>query len=113
MLRQRDLLQGVTDEEFSVVRCQTCGLLYLDNSRPGQKEIGRYYPHQYSVLSQSRRTAQAEDEPWTKSEGIFCDDQAVESGEDYYGYPSPTRRGIWCPIRKIFLWPGKACCAFP
>ena len=63
MLRQRDLLQGVTDEEFSVVRCQTCGLLYLDNSRPGQKEIGRYYPHQYSVLSQSRRTAQAEDEP--------------------------------------------------
>lgn len=47
MLRQRDLLQRVTAEEFSFVRCETCGLHYFNNSRPGQEEIGRYYPHQY------------------------------------------------------------------
>lgn len=38
MLRQCDLLKGVTDEEFSVVRCQTRGLLYLNNSRPGRRK---------------------------------------------------------------------------
>jgi hypothetical protein len=44
MCRQRDLLQVVTDEEFSVVCCGACGVFYLNNSHPRQEEIGRYYP---------------------------------------------------------------------
>jgi 2-polyprenyl-3-methyl-5-hydroxy-6-metoxy-1,4-benzoquinol methylase len=34
----------VTSEPFSIVRCQRCGLLFL-NPRPTKEEIGRYYPY--------------------------------------------------------------------
>ena len=38
MCRQRDLLQVVTDEEFSVVCCGACGVFYLNNSYPRQEK---------------------------------------------------------------------------
>jgi len=34
----------VTSEPFSIVRCQRCGLLFL-NPRPTKEEIGHYYPY--------------------------------------------------------------------
>lgn len=34
----------VTADPFSIVRCQRCGLLFL-NPRPTREEMGRYYPY--------------------------------------------------------------------
>lgn len=46
LFRKRDKL-GITDDEFQVVECRGCGLLYI-NPRPSQEEIGKFYPETYS-----------------------------------------------------------------
>ncbi len=91
VLRQRDMLFGSTDEEFTVVRCAGCRLLYL-NPRPTEAEIDRYYPKQYfgspappRKFSRVRR--------WIM--------------EDYYGYQPGGPRKFWHPVRKLLLWPEK------
>ena len=38
---------GITDDEFHVVECRRCGLLYV-NPRPTEAEIGKFYPETYS-----------------------------------------------------------------
>ncbi len=38
---------GISEDEFNVVECQGCGLLYI-NPRPSQEEIGKFYPETYS-----------------------------------------------------------------
>ncbi|HUL21100.1 MAG TPA: class I SAM-dependent methyltransferase [Thermodesulfobacteriota bacterium] len=38
---------SITEDEFNVVECQGCGLLYI-NPRPSQEEIGKFYPQIYS-----------------------------------------------------------------
>ena len=38
---------GVTVEDFNVVECQGCGLLYI-NPRPSEEEMGRFYLQTYS-----------------------------------------------------------------
>ena len=43
---QYDLTHHVTDDIFTVVRCQGCRLLFV-NPRPTRAEIGRYYPDSY------------------------------------------------------------------
>ena len=47
-IKQRDINLSQTDEFFTVVRCDGCGLLYL-NPRPAAEEIHAYYPS--SILS--------------------------------------------------------------
>jgi SAM-dependent methyltransferase len=42
----KDYRLFIDDEEWSVVRCTSCGLGYL-NPRPTRDEIGRYYPERY------------------------------------------------------------------
>ena len=46
LFRKRDKL-GITDEEFQVVECKRCGLLYV-NPRPAEAEMGKFYPEAYS-----------------------------------------------------------------
>ena len=46
LFRKRDKL-GITDEEFQVVECKRCGLLYV-NPRPAEAEMGKFYPETYS-----------------------------------------------------------------
>jgi SAM-dependent methyltransferase len=46
LFRKRDKF-GTTEEEFSVVECQNCGLAYI-NPRPSQEEMGKFYPETYS-----------------------------------------------------------------
>lgn len=88
-LSQRDLTHGTTDEEFTVMLCEECGLLYL-NPRPTQSEIGRHYPKQYfSPPSPPRRFSHIR--RWIT--------------EDFYGYPSASSRGRWRTLRKLLLWP--------
>jgi SAM-dependent methyltransferase len=50
VVRQTDLLHRTTDEVFSIVRCTTCGLHFL-NPRPDREEIGKYYSEKYSFHS--------------------------------------------------------------
>jgi hypothetical protein len=44
--RQRDLLLEVTQDEFTIVRCRQCGLIYL-NPRPSKDLLSSYYPPVY------------------------------------------------------------------
>lgn len=46
LFRKRDKF-GISEDEFRVVECQKCGLLYV-NPRPSQAEIGNFYPETYS-----------------------------------------------------------------
>ena len=46
LFRKKDKF-GITEDEFNVVECRRCGLLYV-NPRPTQEEIGRFYPETYS-----------------------------------------------------------------
>lgn len=38
---------GISEEEFHIVECRNCGLLFI-NPRPTREEIGRFYPESYS-----------------------------------------------------------------
>ena len=46
LFKKRDKFETVQNE-FNVVECQECGLLYV-NPRPDQEEIGTFYPEIYS-----------------------------------------------------------------
>jgi len=46
LFRKGDKL-GITDDEFQVVECRRCGLVYV-NPRPTEAEIGKFYPETYS-----------------------------------------------------------------
>lgn len=101
-LRQRDLLLGVSDEEFSIVRCGTCGLLYL-NPRPAPEEIGQYYPERYYPFApppKQRSTLERK----AKEFSVLIKRWIME---DFYGYPATGHRGVWRSLRKILLWPEK------
>lgn len=38
---------GLSDDDFKVVQCKNCGLVYI-NPRPSEKEIAKFYPDTYS-----------------------------------------------------------------
>jgi glycosyltransferase involved in cell wall biosynthesis/SAM-dependent methyltransferase len=89
--QQRDLTHGVSKEEFTVMKCTECGLLYL-NPRPTRAEIGRYYPPQYfATPSPPRKFSRVK--RWLM--------------EDFYGYPAVERLVVWRSLRKALLWPEK------
>jgi SAM-dependent methyltransferase len=46
LFQKRDKL-GITDDEFQVVECRRCGLLYV-NPRPAEAEMEKFYPETYS-----------------------------------------------------------------
>lgn len=46
MFTQTDILHNSTNEEFNMVKCDNCGLNFL-NPRPTKKEIGKYYSDEY------------------------------------------------------------------
>ena len=46
LFKQRDLLVDVIAEEFPVVQCKNCGLVYV-NPRPTFQEMGKFYPKNF------------------------------------------------------------------
>ncbi|MDE3242945.1 MAG: class I SAM-dependent methyltransferase [Nitrospirota bacterium] len=91
VIRQRDLLHGISTDEFHIVRCIRCGFLYL-NPRPTQADIGKFYPVQYfAPASPPRRFSKVK--TWIVT--------------DFYGYPGGTTHGLWRRLRKLLLWPEK------
>ena len=101
IVKQRDLLLTVTDDEFVIVRCTACGLIYL-NPRPAPDVLGSFYPPvYYPPVSEKERPsfqrrakkASAQLKRWVL--------------EDYYGYPARGGGIWWRPLRKLLLWPDK------
>lgn len=101
IIKQRDLLLNVTQDEFSIVRCRICGLIYL-NPRPARDLLGSFYPPVYyppvsrkdrPSLQRQAKKASAQLKRWVL--------------EDYYGYPSSRGSAWWRPLRKLLLWPDK------
>ncbi len=99
VFRQRDLLFHMSDDEFTVVRCSACGLVYL-NPRPTREEISQYYPTEYyspeSPKSRTRLELLLKRLSSTVKRWIR---------EDFYGYPSRTRRSLLHALRKVALLP--------
>ncbi len=46
VFRRRDFTHQVSTEDFQVVRCRKCGLVYVD-PRPTEEEIHAYYPEEF------------------------------------------------------------------
>jgi SAM-dependent methyltransferase len=46
IFRRKDFSYCVSDEEFCIVRCRKCGLVYV-NPRPTSEELHHYYPKEF------------------------------------------------------------------
>ena len=85
--RQRDLLLEVTNDEFTIVRCCHCGLVYL-NPRPSKDLLGSFYPTVYYPPVQAKARPQFQQQ----AKKVFCTDQAMGVG-----------RLLWIPL-DCFRW---------
>jgi SAM-dependent methyltransferase len=101
VVKQRDLLLEVSQDEFTIVRCRNCGLVYL-NPRPSIDRLSSYYPSVYYP------PVQAKSRPRFQQQAKKISAQIKRWVlEDYYGYPS-TRPDSWSRmLMKILLWPDK------
>ena len=99
--RQRDLLLEVTNDEFTIVKCRQCGLVYL-NPRPSKELLSSYYPTVYYPPVQARTRPQFQQQAKKFSAQI-----KRWVLEDYYGYPSTGSSGWWRIVRRVLLWPDK------
>lgn len=59
ILSGHDSRYGVSNEVFIVVRCNVCGLVYV-NPRPAKDEIARYYPPNYRTKDTVQSPASVE-----------------------------------------------------
>ena len=99
--RQRDLLLEVTHDEFTIVKCCRCGLVYL-NPRPSKELLSSYYPTVYYPPVQAKARTQFQQQAKKVSAQI-----KRWVLEDYYGYPSTVSAGWSRIVRRILLWPDK------
>ena len=99
--RQRDLLLEVTNDEFTIVKCCRCGLVYL-NPRPSKGLLGSYYPTVYYPPVQAKVRPQVQQQ--AKKFSAKLKRWVLE---DYYGYPSAGSAGWLRIVRRILLWPDK------
>lgn len=96
---QYDLAHHVTEDLFTVVRCEGCRLLFL-NPRPTREEIGGYYPAAYypdaapPQAGDLRRVAKR----WSGKVRRWI-------AQDFYGYPAPKSARRWRGVRRLLLWP--------
>jgi len=99
--RQRDLLLKVTNDEFTIVKCSRCSLIYL-NPRPSKDRLGSYYPTVYYP------PVQAKSRPQLQLQAKRVSGQIKRWVlEDYYGYPSTVPAGWLSIVRRMLLWPDK------
>ena len=99
--RQRDLLLEVMNDEFTIVKCCRCGLVYL-NPRPSKELLSSYYPTVYYPPLQAKARTQFQQQAKKVSAQI-----KRWVLEDYYGYPSTGSAGWSRIVRRILLWPDK------
>jgi SAM-dependent methyltransferase len=99
--RQHDLLLEVTHDEFTVVKCHRCDLVYL-NPRPSRDLLVSYYPMVYYPPVQVKARPQLQQQAKKFSARI-----KRWVLEEYYGYPSASPVGRSRVLRRILLWPDK------
>lgn len=99
---QRDVNLEAGREEFSLVECADCGLIYL-NPRPPMADIHRYYPEKYYPLEEPRER---------RSVDRFFQrlSNRLKEGirEEFYGYPrreGPARSSVARTWRRLLLYP--------
>lgn len=97
-IRQQDLLLSVTEEEFTLVRCRRCGMVYL-NPRPSSGLLPRYYPSVYYPPARAK----------TGAGGRKAISARIKRGilEEYYGYPCAPLGTFARALRRIAVWPSK------
>lgn len=98
---QRDLLMEVTNDEFTIVKCCRCGLVYL-NPRPSKDLLSSYYPTVYYPPVQAKARPQLQQQVKKVSAQI-----KRWVLEDYYGYPSAGSAGWSRLVRRMLLWSDK------
>ena len=98
-VKQCDLNLGLSDEVFTVVSCDGCGLLYL-NPRPSGEEIHAYYPNQYYPLGKTVHR-KAIDRLLKRFSKVMK--KAIR--EEFYGYPTSTHAPLRSLLRRILLYP--------
>ena len=101
VIRQQDLLLEVTQDEFTIVRCRQCGLIYL-NPRPSKYLLSSYYPTVYYPPVQAKVRPQLQQQAKK-----FSAKMKRWVLEDYYGYPSTVSSGWSRIVRRVLLWPDK------
>ena len=101
VIRQRDLLLEVTNDEFTIVKCCRCGLVYL-NPRPSKDLLGSYYPTVYYPPVQAKAQP-----PLQQQAKKFSARIKRRVLEEYYGYPLASSVGRSRILRRILLWPDK------
>ncbi|MEW6247787.1 MAG: class I SAM-dependent methyltransferase [Nitrospirota bacterium] len=99
--RLRDMTHHVTEDEFTIVRCEECGLLYT-HPRPSPEEIGRYYPPQYFSSAPAKSRTGVE-----RLLKRLSENTKRWIREDFYGYPGSAPNGPLRFLRKALLWPEK------
>ena len=113
-IKQRDINLDQRGEFFSVVRCDGCGLLYL-NPRPAAEEIHAYYPPQYYPVGGTVHR-KAIDRVFKRLSKRL----KKTIREEFYGYPGSSPAFFRSLLRRILLYPeylhlkiaGKECIPF-
>jgi SAM-dependent methyltransferase len=101
LIKQRDLLLATTNEEFTIVTCRNCGLIYL-NPRPSSNTLSRFYPSQYYPPA-----------PRKAVKGMKGKSKALLGRlkrwvlEEYYGYPVLNSKMTLRILKRIVAWPDK------
>ena len=98
LFRKKDKF-SISQDEFHVVECRRCGLLYV-NPRPARQEMGKFYPETYSW----KETLEA-DSFLTRSV------RALEKGYRYHLLKNEVSKVVKFTGRrsgKVFVLPGGA-----
>lgn len=69
LFKAKDLLYRTTEEEFQIVRCMNCGLVYIN---PQPEDMGQYYPESYA--------------PHNVDMNIKVNPSLIKTLELFYGY---------------------------
>ena len=99
LFRQYDLTHHVTDELFTVVRCQGCRMLFL-NPRPTPEDIGSYYPATYYPDATPRQAGDLR-----RAAKRWSGKVRQWIAQDFYGYPAEEQAMRWRRARRMLLWP--------
>lgn len=98
-LKRCDLNLGLTDQVFTVVCCDGCGLLYL-NPRPTSEEIHAYYPVEYYPLGGTVHRNAID-----RALKRFSKRLKKAIREEFYGYPASSHAPFRSLLRRVLLYP--------
>ena len=101
VVRQRDLLLEVTNDEFTFVKCCQCGLIYL-NPRPSKDLLGSYYPTVYYPPVQEKVRPQLQQQ----AKKFSARTEAMGVGR-VLRLPLGCSAGWSRIVRRTLLWPDK------